>query len=103
MQNNTIYTDDDYDLYCQFCEENVPSLEWKNHRKSEQHVKIWASCIVARTIESLFCKDCPFVANNTWCRLAEVGEEDLRLGKEFLSYEKEPMRSLICIRDELGR
>lgn len=99
---NTIYINDDHDLYCQFCEENIPSLEWKKHLGSDQHNRRRASCICARTTNGLFCKDCGFLADGTWCRLAETGKEVLRLGKEFLSYIKEPMRSLNCIRGELG-
>lgn len=101
MMSNTIYIDDDHDLYCRFCEENVPSLKWEKHLKSNQHIRQEASCIVARIKKGLFCKKCCFLSDETWCRLAKAGEEDLRLGKEFLSYVKEPMRSLSCIRDQL--
>lgn len=93
---NIIYIDDDYDLYCQFCDENIPSLEWQKHSDLISHSKNRKACNAARTKKGAFCKKCPFIADNSWCRLANPGEEDLVLGKEFLSYAKEPIRSKKC-------
>lgn len=96
MENNQ-------DLYCQFCEENVLFLLWKKHLKSNQHIQAVSLCINARTSNGLFCKECCFLADKTWCRLENPGEEDLVLGKEFLGYAKEPMRSSKCNLAILGR
>ena len=110
MTQNTIYLNDDHDLYCQFCDENVLSLAWKKHIDSEKHNYNRAVCNRSKTNIGLFCKNCGFLMASSldgaqdgeWCFLAEDGKEGLILGQEMFSNIKEAMRLQKCINAGFG-